>query len=341
MSIYNITYDPRTDPKALFRQGFENVISGLLQGQQRRRLGEAISKIDPNATPIEVAMMLLSQRLSPQIALGLGGLQQRMQPGVGNIPWAATQMTPAQRQNWLDNYGRGVTIETGQRLLEPGQRQEIAETEFKEKVGLSPSEKNLARKSAEEILKGTRGRWWSYDLPGKTIPDYSQEMMLENYKTWRAENSYDEQTPRKRKELDDLWDSKMALWSKAGIKFDKDNIIGKKEIQWEPNDPEVRKLREVPTETDERRTKEEIQPERIAEEPVIEGAVNESAEINISELAPIFEKARKNGISRLGLYREAVKLKSLNLTKEEMLTAYDKLAEGATAEQLIEFLKSK
>ena len=178
-------------------------------------------------------------------------------------------------------------------------------------------------------------------MPRITIPDYSQGMMLENYKTWRAENSYDEQTPRKRKELDDLWDSKMALWSKAGIKFDKDNIIGKKEIQWEPNDPEVRKLREVPTETDERRTKEEIQPERIAEEPVIEGAVNESAEINISELAPIFEKARKNGISRLDLYREAVKLKGLNLTKEEMFTAYDKLAEGATAEQLIEFLRSK
>jgi hypothetical protein len=152
-------------------------------------------------------------------------------------------MTPEQRQKWLDNYGRGVTIQTGQKLLAPGQRQEIADTEFREKVGLSAPEKNLARKSAEEILKGTKGRWWSYDLPGKTIPDYTQEMMLENYKTWRAENSYDEQTPRKQKELDDLWDAKMALWSKSGIKFDKDNIIGKNEIVWDPNDPEVKKLR--------------------------------------------------------------------------------------------------
>lgn len=248
MGIYNFEYDPRTDPKALFAQGAQNLIGGLMQGQDTKRLGEFAGGMDPNATAMQIVVDALKARLSPQIAMGLGGLQQRGQPNIGAIPWASTQMTPAQRQNWLDNYGRGVTIQTGEKLLTPEQRQERAETEFREKVGLSPAEKNLARKSAEEILKGTKGRWFSYDIPGvKTYPDYTQGMMLENYKTWRAENSYDEQTPRKQKELDDVWDAKMALWSKSGVKFDKDNIIGKDEIDWDPTDPEVRRLREGQT----------------------------------------------------------------------------------------------
>lgn len=243
MGIYNIPYNPQTDSKALFAQGAQNMVGGLLQGRQMRNLAGFAGSMDPEATAMQIVTSALSRGISPQIAMGLGGLQQQTQPNIGAQPWASTQMTPPQRQNWLDNYGRGITIQTGQKLLEPGQRQEIADTEFREKVGLSAGEKNLARKSAEDLLKGTKGRFWSYDLPGKTIPDYTQEMMLKNYKTWRAENSYDEQTPRKQKELDDLWDAKMGLWSKSGVKFDKDNIIGKNEIVWDPDDPEVRKLR--------------------------------------------------------------------------------------------------
>jgi len=63
--------------------------------------------------------------------------------------------------------------------------------------------------------------------------------------------------------------------------------------------------------------------------------------ITIAEIAPIFEKAEKNGISRLDLYKEADKLKDLDLTREELITAYDKLAEGFTAEDIIKHIKSK
>jgi hypothetical protein len=214
----------------------ENIAQALTEAQPQYSSG-AVGFLQEIANQFAPPSMIESQ-------MGQMGIASAFQPEkVGAMPWAATQMTPEQKKNWLENYGRGVTIQTGEKLLTPAQRQERAETEFREKVGLSPSEKNLARKSAEEILKGTKARWWSYDLPGKTIPDYTQEMMFENYKTWQAENSYDEQTPRKKKELDDLWDAKMGLWQKSGVKFDKDNIIGKNEIVWDPTDPEVRKLR--------------------------------------------------------------------------------------------------
>ncbi len=252
MGIMNIPYDPRTDPNALFAQGAQNVVGGLLQGRQMRNLAGFAGSMDPEATAMQIVTAALSKGISPQIAMGLGGLQQRGQIGpsqmMAGARWNRYQQAKAAgdtdtADRLLSSALVNFNMPTGPQLLTDPQRQELADTGFVEKVSLSPSEKNLARKSAEEILKGTKGRWWSYDLPGKTIPDYTQEMMFENYKTWRAENSYDEQTPRKQKELDDLWDAKMSLWQKSGVKFDKDNIIGKNEIVWNPNDPEVKKIR--------------------------------------------------------------------------------------------------
>ena len=112
--------------------------------------------------------------------------------------------------------------------------------------------------------------------------------MFENYKTWRAENSYDEQTPRKKKELDDLWDAKMGLWQKSGVKFDKDNIIGKNEIVWDPGDPEVKKLRggtfEQQPSTVPSQTGIQLQPTESEQNyMLIEGVVEKLKELNATE----------------------------------------------------------
>lgn len=252
MALYNIPYNRQNDPNALFAQGFQNMVGGIMQGQETRRLGEFAEGMDPNATAMQILTAALSKGINPQMAMGLGGFQRQGQIGpsqrLAGARWNEFQQAKAagntdRADRLLSSSLVNFNVPTGPQLLTDPQRQEGAETDFKKKVMLSPAEKNLARKSAEEILKGTKGRWWSYDLPGKTIPDYAQGMMTENYKTWRFENSYDEQTPRKQKELDDLWDAKMGLWQKSGVKFDKDNIIGKNEIVWDPNDPEVKKLR--------------------------------------------------------------------------------------------------
>jgi len=76
------------------------------------------------------------------------------------------------------------------------------------------------------------------------------------------------------------------------------------------------------------------------EPPALPEKIKFSAE-QTKRIEAIYEKARSKGINRLDLWREISKLKGLDLTQEEIITAYDKIAEGATAEQLIEFLRSK
>lgn len=245
---------------------------------------------------------------------------------VGKIPYAVTLMDKEQKQKWLDNYGQGVTIQTGERLLTPEQRRERAETEFREKVGLSTAEKSLARKSAEDLLKGTKGRWWAYGWA-----DYSQEMMLENYKSWRAENSLDEQTPRKQKELDDLWDAKMALWQKSGIKFDRDNIISKNEIVWDTDDPEVKKLRGgTPTGMQQLPPTGKMSPSTLP-------ATESMETTDLRGLGTVSSESRKQASNRLTQIYESLDPQ----IKGPFLTAWNKASKAGVTEEefLAEWLK--
>lgn len=85
MGILNIPYNPQTDPRALFTQGAQNLLGGLTQGRQRRRLGEFAEGMDLEATAMQIVMSALSRGISPQIAMDLGGLQQKMQPKVSPV----------------------------------------------------------------------------------------------------------------------------------------------------------------------------------------------------------------------------------------------------------------
>lgn len=77
MGIYNFQYDPRTDPDAYFARGFENMVGGLLQGQQRGRLMDFAGGMDPNANPMQTFIKALSSGMSPQMAMGMATMQQR------------------------------------------------------------------------------------------------------------------------------------------------------------------------------------------------------------------------------------------------------------------------
>lgn len=63
------------------------------------------------------------------------GIKQAFGRTTGTMPWAVSQMDPTQFKNYLDNYGRGVTVQTGERLLTESDRQAIAEVERDRKLG--------------------------------------------------------------------------------------------------------------------------------------------------------------------------------------------------------------
>lgn len=223
--------------------------AGQLKQEDIRRLQAMGPQQDILNTMYGAREMMAPQAQLPEMVSPMGQ-ELALQGQLGSIFPSATQslnrwrlnklmnMSPEQQEQYLLKPPVSINMPTGQQLLDQDQRQEVADTEFSDKVGLSASEKNLARKSAEEILKGARKRFWHWGTE-----DYPHDQMTELYKTWRIENTYPEKTERQRKSLDNIWDGLMGLWKKRGHRFDRDTVLGKGEIEWDPKHPDIVNLR--------------------------------------------------------------------------------------------------
>jgi len=260
MTIYNFQYDPRSDPNAYFAQGARNLLGGIMQGQEKGKLTDFAGSMDPEDTAMQIVAQALSRGISPQIAMGLGGLQQRGQFG-------PSQMMSLERWNRYQQAKAAGDKETADRLLSsalvnfnvPTSRElwgdkgraDAAEVELKDKLELSSAERTIAKKGIEDILESTPlgaarlGGWHA------GIKDYEKPTIIGMYKQWLTEQGYETKTPRQKKTLDEIWDGKMNLINKMGFKFkDKDRgRLSKNEIWWDTNDPEVRRLRETGMDT--------------------------------------------------------------------------------------------
>ena len=127
-----------------------------------------------------------------------------------------------------------VTIETGQKLLSPEQRQAIADRDYEERLGLSASDMTNARRSADAIVKRISPRTWTK----VGMKNYTRNALIQGYKQYRAENQYQTKTAQNRKDLDGYWDSQIETFNKAGyLKH------GKNEFDWDPKDEKVVELR--------------------------------------------------------------------------------------------------
>lgn len=219
MGITNVPYDPRTDPGAYFARGFENMVRGIMQGQQTRRLGDFAEGMDPNATAMQILSSALSKGINPQMAMGMGSFQRGMQPRVGAQPWASTQMTSPQRQNWLDNYGRGATINVGQKLLPESDRIARAQAE-QDKImgktgpGFGPGDRKALAENMDKRIKNV-----DHFHPG--WKDFSEDELFAEWEKLIAQTTFDNDNQR-----ENTW----ATWK------EKINRLGK-EVDWDPTDP--------------------------------------------------------------------------------------------------------
>lgn len=219
MGIMYVPYNRQNDPRALFAQGFQNMLTGILQGQKRKGLANFASSIDPDATPMQVFSQAMASRLEPQEAMGLASFQQSRQPKVGSIPYAATQMSPAQIQNWLDNYGRGVTVNTGERMLPEKERLERARIEHDKAVGktgpgFGPGDRMALSNEIDARLK-------SIDKFHPGWKDFSEADIYDEWLKFIELNPLDNDDQRR---------SAWALWKEK---------VNKKgaEVDWDPTDP--------------------------------------------------------------------------------------------------------
>lgn len=157
---------------------------------------------------------------------------------LGTIPGWWAFATEKQKQDYMDRVG-GPVVQIGQRLLTEDQRQQIAEKDYQEKMGLSSSDKDLARKSCKTIINQISPSRMKY-IPGAR--NFRQEQLIDAYKQYQTENDYSSKSAENRKFLDDVWDGQIETYNKAGLKGH-----GKNELQWDPKDQRVAELRKVQT----------------------------------------------------------------------------------------------
>ena len=195
--------------------------------------------------------MLMQQQLQTPLQEAQAEYYRR-QSQFGKPPWWAAGAT----QEEIDAYkkrvgGPLVQIETGQKLLTEEQRKEIAEDEFTSKVTLSSQEKNIASKSAARIIdeapQGTPRWWLPRGLERAGQKNFPKKTLIEIYKQWRLESTYPDKSGPRRKRLDDIWDRIMKTRNRTGKAkhWETGAIIniGRNEYDWNPNDPDIKALR--------------------------------------------------------------------------------------------------
>jgi len=84
MTVYNIPYNPQTDPKALFAQGLKNYLGGLNQQLESKRFGKALTESDSPALQ-ELGQLVLRGRMPPQQAIAMSSFMQKSTPTIEQL----------------------------------------------------------------------------------------------------------------------------------------------------------------------------------------------------------------------------------------------------------------
>lgn len=233
MTVYNIPYNPQADPRQYFAKGFQNFVAGLNQRRESERFGQALGGIDPQAGILQAISQMLSGGATPQQAMGVGSMMQRGGAGrLGTVPGWWAYATPQQKQDYMNRVG-GPLVQVGPKLLTPKQRQDLADKDYKEEMGLTSTELSNARKGVKTLVRETPDKW----APGWS--DYSRDTLLDLYKQYRVENDYESKSEENRAKLDEIFDSQMATYNRVGHP----SVTGKNEFDWDPEDERVQALR--------------------------------------------------------------------------------------------------
>ncbi len=101
-----------------------------------------------------------------------------------------------------------VTIETGQKLLTPGQRQDLATKEYEERMGLTPEPLPSTELDRHERIMikniNSQKRW----APG--FNDYPKKNLLQAFRNYKSEIASEKYPPQHREQLWSKWKNIIA-----------------------------------------------------------------------------------------------------------------------------------
>jgi hypothetical protein len=199
------------------------MMGGYMQGRQRNLFSEFAGNMDPEATAMQIVSSALQAGLPPQVAIGLGGLQNRTQPGVGVLPGWWSQATPQQRQGYVrrqttqNQFGvlpawlEGDTPEETKENVRQYRQQRLEGTED---VPLSPSATEAYGEAMDtRIKKVDRFR------PG--MKDFDEKELFKEWQKFTGMYKFKNDTQRR---------AVLNVWK---------NKIGNlgDEVEWDPDDP--------------------------------------------------------------------------------------------------------
>ena len=245
--------------------------------------------------------------------MGLQGLMQNvLGDPYGRPPWWAKDASQKQIEDYRGRVGGPmVKIETGQALLTPEQRKTQAEAEHRRKLAqkrLTPTDLKSARDTIKEIV-GT-----AKELPFgvRGGPALKQEDMGLKWESVMASTGYDALDEVAQKQIENEFDRYVGVLNKG-----KGTLTLRGQYQW-----------------DRRKYGTQIKTQKSTTEPIMD-----EVEKGIREVLATVTDANVMG----KIYKEAPKLRPIwdRLSYEEKITAYEKLAEGFTSQEIIRHFRGR
>lgn len=253
MTIMNVPYNRQQDPNALFAQGFQNFAGGVNQGMTRRRLSGFASGMDPEATAMQIVADALSKGINPQIAMGLGNLQNKSTQGVGVLPGWWNRATPQQQQGYMDRVGgqnvnifgnipgylQGATQAETKKNVDAYRKKQLETTED---VPLSKPQIEGYGESMDVRLDKAKRSWYAQ----KGRVNYPEAELFKQWEIFAGIHKFKNDTQKE--QIWKTWKNKVVNRGAAGW-------FGGKETDWDPTDPKWREAIGLTTKTPGRKSK--------------------------------------------------------------------------------------
>jgi len=250
MTVYNIPYNPQTDPKALFAQGLKNYLGGLNQQLESRRFGKALTESDSPALQ-ELGRLVSGGRMQPQQAMGMLGALTR------------EPLSPSQQINQLEHdFLMGLPPEERNKIIREKMTKPLVQFGKDWEAGILGPDAMADRVKKEQEKAMTDVPLSTYELEGydeqmQTRLDNAKRHWLmqpgrinypekELFRQWKIfAGMYKFKNDTQRGQIWNVWKENMRIRAAEGW-------FGK-ETDFDPTDPKWREAigLKAPTETDE------------------------------------------------------------------------------------------
>jgi len=164
-------------------------------------------------------------------------IEAGFQTPYGKPPWWTAGATPQQIEDYRNRVGGPiVNIQTGQELMTAGQRQDLADEQYRKTTQPTRTDRTAFANTAFGILGTLPQRRWK---AGRY--NYSRQSVNQGYEQYLNETGYQAANENTKKAIRDSWYGLMKQIKQTGLQT-RNFSVGKNEIDWDPSDAKIKQL---------------------------------------------------------------------------------------------------